>query len=78
MIFTLLRSPAARERPTYEIPLLLHCVKHWWGPKERGETPLMVNFIASTDILKGSIVLGKKHNVMHTALISLSLRGGLE
>ena len=25
----------------------------------------MVNFIASTDILKGSIVLGKKHNVMH-------------
>ena len=38
----------------------------------------MVNFIASTDILKGSIVLGKKHNVMHTALVSLSLRGGLE
>ena len=34
MIFTLVRSPA-RERPTYEIPLLLHCVKHWWGPKER-------------------------------------------
>ena len=77
MIFTLLLRSPARERPTYEIPLLLHCVKHWWGPKQR-ETPLMVNFIASTDILKGSIVLGKKHNVMHTALVSLSLRGGLE